>query len=64
MPISNPSMVAAFHSIASVRYFAFITEYPILCKKNLMETLTRFGRADVALALAEILDYPSWGYMV
>ena len=32
--------------------------------QQLMRTLTRFGRADLAFRLASETSYPSWGYMV
>jgi len=36
----------------------------IIGTKYLMLALHQMGRNDIALALAETLDYPSWGYMV
>ena len=32
--------------------------------KVLLRTLSRLGRADAALAIAESQQYPSWGYMI
>lgn len=36
----------------------------IIGTKYLLEALTAYGRADLALQLAENTDYPSWGYMI
>ena len=36
----------------------------IVGTRYLLETLTRYGRADLAYAIATQTTYPSWGYMI